>query len=127
MEGDGFRPLIEAGRRRRAQPAPPHVVFEALCEPNRDPARAWLQLLADEQWPLVLAADAPGAVVWASLWPSRPDATIRFDLPSDGHGGTDLTWTLMVAEPLPDPSKLGHLRRRINELINAELRYSFGQ
>jgi hypothetical protein len=27
------------------------VVFEALAEPNRDPARPWLTLLPDEQWP----------------------------------------------------------------------------
>jgi hypothetical protein len=26
-----------------------------------------------------------------------------------------------------DPSLLGHLRKRINELINANLRYTFGQ
>ena len=39
----------------------------------------------------------------------------------------DLRWTLLVEEPLPDPSLLGHLRKRLNELINANLRYTFGQ
>jgi hypothetical protein len=34
---------------------------------------------------------------------------------------------LLVDEPVPDASLLGHLRRRINELINADLRYTFGQ
>jgi hypothetical protein len=26
---------------------------------------------------------------------------------------------------MPDPSLLGHLRKRLNELINANLRYTF--
>jgi hypothetical protein len=69
--------VIEVGARRRNQPAPPHVVFEALCEPDRDPARPWLRLLDDE--------------------------------------------------PEPDASLLGHMRYRLNQLINADLRYTFGQ
>ncbi|MEE3920873.1 hypothetical protein V2I01_29940 [Micromonospora sp. BRA006-A] len=52
---------------------------------------------------------------------------MRFDLVPDGGGGTRLRWTLLVAEPLPDPSLLGHLRKRLNQLINANLRYTFGQ
>jgi hypothetical protein len=119
--------VIEAGTRRRAQPAPPHVVAGSLQEPDSDPARPWLRLLGDEQRPRVVEARPPELVVWSSLWPSRPDALVRFDLTSDGHGGTDLRWTLLVAEPAPDASKLGHLRKRLNQLINAELRYSYGQ
>ena len=46
---------------------------------------------------------------------------------ADKSGGTDLTWTMFVAEPEPDASLLGHLRKRVNRLINADLRYSFGQ
>ncbi|MET3806387.1 hypothetical protein ABIB25_003402 [Nakamurella sp. UYEF19] len=61
------------------------------------------------------------------MWPSRPDALIHFDLPADSRGGTDLRRTLLLDEPLPDASKLGHLRKRINELINGRLRLSFGQ
>jgi hypothetical protein len=58
----------------------------------------------------------------------RPDAVIRFELPLDGERqGTDLTWTLLADEPEPGPPQTGHLRKRINVLINAELRYSFGQ
>lgn len=37
--------VVEAGRRTRNQPAPPHVIFEAQTEPNRDPAHPWLLLL----------------------------------------------------------------------------------
>lgn len=120
--------LTEAGARRRNQPAPPHVLYEALCTPNRDPARPWLLLLDDEQPPEVLEASEPDLVVWSSLWVRRPDARIRFELPVDRSGyGTDLRWVLLVEEPLPDASLVGHLRRRINELINANLRYTFGQ
>jgi hypothetical protein len=102
-------------------------VAESLMEPDRDPARSWLRLLADEVRPRIVEARPPELVVWSSLWPSRPDALVRFDLAPDGRGGTDLRWTLLVDEPLPDASKLGHLRKRLNQLINADLRYSYGQ
>lgn len=75
-----------------------------------------------------MEAVRPHVVVWSSLWPQRPDALIRFDLPPDASGqGTELTWTLLMQEPEPHPALLGHLRKRINQLINAELRCSFGQ
>ncbi len=96
-------------------------------QPDRDPARPWLVLLRDEQRPRVVEARPPELVVWSSLWPSRPDALVRFELEPDGCGGTALRWTLLVDEPVPDASKLGHLRKRLNQLINANLRYSYGQ
>ncbi len=117
--------VVEAGRRRRALPAPPHVVAESLREPDRDPARPWLHLLPDEQRPRV-AETGPGLVVWSSPWPAQPEALVRFELVVGRDGGTDLTWTLLVAE-LPDRSRLGHYRRRINELVHRDLRYSYGQ
>ena len=120
--------MIEVGKRKRNQPAPPRIVYEALVTPNRDPARQWLKLAVDEQPPGILDSIVPELVVWSSLWPSRPDAVLRFELPVDAGGqGTDLTWTLLVDQPEPAPPVLGHLRERINVLINAELRYSFGQ
>ena len=103
-------------------------MFDALTEPGRDPSRPWLILQDDEVNPTVIEAFRPDYVVWSSLWPSRPDARLRFDLPVDANGsGTDLCWTLTVDDPEPDASKAGHMRKRINELINANLRYSFGQ
>lgn len=76
--------------------------------------------------PQIIESDEPTLVVWSSIWPERSDTVIRFDLPPGG-GGTDLRWTLSVEEPVPDEALLGHLRKRMNQLINAELRYSFGQ
>jgi hypothetical protein len=119
--------VLEAGSRRRSQPAPPHVILEALTDPGRDPARPWLLLLDDEHPPQLISAEKPNQLVWSSLWDKRPDARIRFDLTTDGAAGTLLRWTLLVAEPLPDPSLLGHLRKRLNELINAHLRQTFDQ
>jgi len=120
--------MIEIGSRRRNQPAPPHILFEALTQPDRDPARPWLHLLDDEVRPSILRAEAPALVVWSSLWVRRPDAVVRFDLPPDsGRQGTDLRWTLSVQSPVPDAALTGHLRKRIGQLINADLRYSFGQ
>jgi hypothetical protein len=120
--------MMEVGRRSRNQPAPPWAVYEALTEPNRDPHRQWLLLMDDEVLPTILESKEPIVVVWSSLWTKRPDARLRFDLPGAIAGnGTDLYWTLTVEEPVPDASLLGHMRKRINELINAQLRYSFGQ
>jgi hypothetical protein len=103
------------------------VIFEALTEPDRDPARPWLLLLDDERRPRTLEVRKPHLIVWSSIWIKRPDAQVRFDLPFDGAAGTDLRWTLLVADTLPDSSSLGHMRKRLNQLINANLRYTFGQ
>jgi hypothetical protein len=118
--------VLEFGSRERQQPAPPHVVWRSLAEPRRAQARTWLELLDDEVEPAVLKADEPSLVIWSSLWPGRPHDTIRFDLVAV-RDATSLRWTLMAAEQLPDASKTGHLRRRMNVLINEKLRYSYGQ
>jgi hypothetical protein len=119
--------VIEIGSRRRNQPAPPHVVYEALSRPDAETSRPWLNLLADEQQPTVVQAQAPSLLMWSSLWPSRPDALVEFELPPSPDGGTALRWTLRVEEPAPSDALVGHLRKRLNQLINADLRYSFGQ
>jgi hypothetical protein len=101
-------------------------VFDDLCDPHRQPVRPWLHLLDDEVEPVILDSRAHDRVVWSSLWVKRPDARVQFDL-EDGGGGTDLRWTLFVEEPIPDQPLTGHLRKRMNELINANLRYTYGQ
>ena len=116
------------GSRKRRQPAPPHIIFEALSQPDRDPQRPWLILHDDEVGPQVLKTVHRDTVIWSSLWKKRPDAVIRFELPKEEGGyGTDLGWTLEVDEPIPDDELAGHMRKRLDELINAYLRYTFGQ
>jgi hypothetical protein len=113
------------GDRRRPQPAPPKYVFEALTQPTRDPVRHWLILLDDEVEPSILEAREHDMVVWSSIWQLHPTAQIRFEL--EPHGaGTQLRWVLLD-ETDPGAASVGHMRKRIQQLINAELRFSFGQ
>jgi len=118
--------MLEVGARATTQPAPPRVLFEALDQPHRDPSRPWLELLDDEVEPVVVEASAPHLLVWSSLWTARPDARVRLELTAAG-AGSRLRWVLLVDEPEPEAPLLGHLRQRLNQLINANLRYSLGQ
>ncbi|WP_410616585.1 hypothetical protein [Amycolatopsis sp. lyj-109] len=119
--------MIEIGSRARTLPAPPAVVWGSLVEPRRPGARPWLHLLADEVDPGVLTAEKPSRVVWSSLWPSRPDDQVQFALTATHDGGTLLRFTLLTPHEAPDQSKTGHLRRRLNHLLFADLRFSYGQ
>lgn len=118
--------VIEIGSRARKLPAPPSIVWESLTEPRRRGARPWLNLLPDEVDPRVLEAERPVRVVWSSLWPARPKDEIHFALAAVGTE-TLLRFTLLTPDDPPDQSKTGHLRRRLNELLFADLRYSYGQ
>jgi hypothetical protein len=51
---------------------------------------------------------------------------IRLEVAPDAHAGTTLTWTLTSPCEL-DPSVIGHQRFRLNKLLSADLRYSYGQ
>ncbi|MET1073025.1 MAG: hypothetical protein ABWY11_10310 [Umezawaea sp.] len=119
--------MQEIGSRARTLPAPPGVVWHSLVEPRRPGARPWLDLLPDEVEPAVLAAEEPSRVVWSSLWPSRPNDQVHFGLTASGDGGTSLRYTLLTPDEAPDPSKTGHLRRRVNQLLFADLRFSYGR
>ena len=118
--------MFELGRRRRTLPPPTLVVWESLTDPHRVGSRPWLNLLADEVEPQILESVRPSLVVWSSIWPQTPEQLIRFELESDGAEGTALTWTLMSPTEL-DASAVGHRRYRLNRLIWADLRYSYGQ
>lgn len=101
-------------------------MFDDLCNPNRQPVRPWLDLQDDEIAPTVVDSNRPNYVVWSSMWIRRPDASVRFELVS-ARGGTDLRWTLYADDPMPDIGFVDHMQRRIGELINANLRYTYGQ
>ncbi|MRH93501.1 hypothetical protein GFY24_39915 [Nocardia sp. SYP-A9097] len=118
--------MIEIGSRARKLPAPPEVVWESLTQPSRHGARPWLNLLPDEIEPRVLRAEEPGAVVWSSLWPSRPEDEIHFELIATPSRETLLRFTLLTPGEAPDDSKAGHLRQRLNVLLFADLRFSYG-
>ncbi|MFI5960280.1 hypothetical protein [Cryptosporangium sp. NPDC051539] len=118
--------MIEIGSRARRQPPPPRVVFEALIQPDRDPARPWLNLRDGERRPRVIESDEPSLVVWSTLWPTLPGAQIRFELSAHEHE-TLLRWTLLTPAPLDDPGLVGALRKRMNVMVNAHLRSTFGQ
>lgn len=118
--------MQEIGSRARKLPAPPRAVWHSLTEPRRPGARPWLNLLPDEVDPRVLDAEAPSRVVWSSLWPSRPRDEVHLELAAVGTE-TLLRFTLLTPDDLPDQSKTGHLRRRLNQLLFADLRFSYGQ
>jgi hypothetical protein len=42
-------------------------------------------------------------------------------------GETRLRFTLLTPNDAPDESKTGHIRRRMNHLLFADLRFSYGQ
>jgi hypothetical protein len=104
-------------------------VFDSLLDPRRPGARPWLELLADEVEPTVLLQERPHLLVWSTLWPRHPRHRVRFDLtPEATGGGCVLRWTLLTPDPDElDPSHLGHLRKRLNVLVNERLRLSYGQ
>jgi hypothetical protein len=118
--------MIEIGSRTRKLPAPPSVVWDSLFEPHRHGTRPWLTLLDDEVEPTILDAERPNRLVWSSLWPSRPNDEVHFELVAIGSE-TSLRFTLFTPDEAPDESKTGHLRHRLNHLLFADLRYSYGQ
>lgn len=117
--------MIEIGSRAGKLPAPPSAVWSSLAEPDQPGARPWLALLPDEVEPRILLADKPSRVVWSSLWPSRPNDEVHFELTAV-DGQTSLRFTLLTPDELPDESKTGHLRYRMNHLLFADLRSSYG-
>ncbi|OBB21952.1 hypothetical protein A5792_07925 [Mycolicibacterium peregrinum] len=113
--------------RRSRQPAPPWAVFEDLGNPHRQSARPWLNLSDDEMAPEVIESDRPGRVVWSSLWRPWPNVRVEFDIAADGRGGTDLRWTLSADGAPPDATEARAIGSRVDHLVNANLRHTYGQ
>lgn len=57
-------------------------------------------------------------------WPGRPADKIVFEL-GDRHSETVLTCIFPSAGDPPDRSKAGHIRKRMNQLLFAELRNTY--
>lgn len=117
--------IFVLGQRTGELPPPPSVVWKSLTDPRHKHARPWLNLLEDEVDPVVMESVPPTLVVWSSIWPKTPDQIIRFDLSPRGEA-TALTWTLTSPYEM-DASAVGHRRFRLNKLLWADLRYSYGQ
>lgn len=111
--------------RLNSLPPPAWVVFDDLVNPLRHNGRPWLTLLDDERVPDVPEAKRPTLVVWSSIWTSRPDALIRFDLA--GPMDASVRWSLMVESTVLDDRQLRHFGTRIGDLVFANLRYTYGQ
>lgn len=118
--------MIEIGSRAKQLPPPVGIVFDSLVDPHAPGARPWLDLYRDETEPRVLETVPPTRVVWSTLWPNRPDDQIHFELTPQG-GSTLLRFTLLTPSDPPDEKTAGHLRYRMNTLLYADLRYSYGQ
>ncbi|QQS00370.1 MAG: hypothetical protein IPK37_16115 [Austwickia sp.] len=113
--------------RTRPLPAPPPVVWADLAEPRAEGTRAWLRLLPDEVPPRVLSSYAPRTLVWSSLWIRHPALVVRLDCRPDGPA-TRLRVCIEAPDDLAlSDAAVGHVRHRINHLLFADLRATYGQ
>ncbi|MFT4083964.1 MAG: hypothetical protein QM638_15410 [Nocardioides sp.] len=119
--------MIEYGARTRPMPAPADIVFDDLASPRATGTRAWLLLLDDERPPTVIESDRPRHLVWSSLWTKRPEDRVVLDLTTGSRGDSRLGFTLLAAGDPPDEALTGHIRKRINQLLFAGLRSTYGQ
>lgn len=118
--------MLQIGSRERTLAPGPHIVWRSLVEPSAPGTRPWLELLSDEVQPAVLDADEPSLVVWSSLWPDRSEDIVRLNLRAKGQG-TALRWTALTPGEVPNPSRAGHVRFRLNYLLFDKLLTSYGQ
>ncbi len=118
--------MQELGRRRQRMPPPAGILWADLAAPRRDGPRVWLSLLDDERWPSVLESVEGERVMWSSPWPHRPADRIVLEVAPDPNGST-LEFVWLAGDPLPTESTIAHIRKRLNVLLFAELRFSYGQ
>ncbi|MDT9592642.1 hypothetical protein RDV89_06170 [Nocardioides zeae] len=118
-------PLMdEVARRTKRLPPPPHVVFESLSQPRRSAVRPWLDLRDGEVEPRVLVAEAPGRVVWSTLWADRAGDEIHLELAAH-ESETALTVVLRSPQAASEETTKA-LRHRLSQLFFGELRESYG-
>jgi hypothetical protein len=112
--------------RTKRMPPPQHVLWADLMEPARTGSRVWLELRHGEVWPRVLESTEPDQVVWSTLWEQRPDDRIVLDLAPVGQE-TALGFTILSPREVEDEVTLKRLQYRLNQLLYAQLRYTYGQ
>src|SRR3954451_5389198 len=112
--------MREVATTEKTQPPPPHIVWQTFVDPATTGPRVWLRIGPDERRPKVLESRPTDLVLWSSLWGDRPRDQIRFDISTDGLGGSRLRWTLLTYRSEPDAEQLAQMRHRLNHLINAE-------
>jgi hypothetical protein len=106
--------MEEVGRRRWTYAPPPWRMFEALTVEQP----LWLP-----RGPAVLEAERPGRVVWASLWPDRPDDTLEFLIAAHGAGGAGSEMVVVWRSPL---AVVGDDRHRLGVVVGGGLREFVG-
>ena len=74
----------------------------------------------------MLAARKPDSVVWGSLWPASPLATVEFELDQAPEGGTRMVRRWWSDQPR-DARGIGIVRFRLNHAFGSSLRDAFGQ
>jgi hypothetical protein len=94
--------VIEAGFGKRNQPAPPHVVFESLTQPGRDPCRPWLLVLDDERAPQLLRVDHPSLVTLIGTLAQEHRVAIRVVVPGHYPHGASVQPAAATDAPEPD-------------------------
>lgn len=116
-----------AAESQKQLPAPAPVVFASLAHPGGAADREWLTLRPDEQTPEVLCGVADRFLLWSTLWPELPEVQVQLDLTPDPRDRlcTQVRWTLLLAAPLPRDT-IDRLSRRLDQLINHELRHTYG-
>jgi hypothetical protein len=72
--------------------------------------------------PAVLEAERPGRVVWASLWPDRPDDTVEFVIAPHGAGGSGSELVVVWRSPMAPVAPDGADRRRLGVVVGGALR-----
>jgi hypothetical protein len=122
MEG----PLIALAQRRKTQPPPPWIIWELLSDPFQSEDRPWFDRRDGEQPPMILSATKPQAITRSSIWSDHAELIIEFQIEPCGPGAA-VTWTLLGPEGCLDDLEIRQRRRRLNQLINGQLRDTFDQ
>ncbi len=114
--------MVVVASKEKGHAPPPHLIWDCLNEPSEPADHPWLVLIDSEVAPRVLEANRSGLVVWSSPWPDRPRDQIQVTSTSDGDGAR-VRWTWATPDPPPDEATVRARRHRLNQVVNADLRF----